>query len=175
MLLQVHSRATDQVVDAERVGQCRRIPIIDRKHGNLLERRVKALKGKPHCPVEAWIERPLDSARLLRAFPEGDFDVWIGRATPVPGLEASRVSHVQQDLTRATSIGIEAVHDHHLHNLRCFSRLFGAGGRLGTAHPVHERIWATFADRGGRNGDRGSGWNGFSSIGRPKELQRRDA
>ena len=97
MLLQVQSRTADQVVDAERIGQRRRIPIIDRKHGNLLERRVKALKGKPHCPVEAWIERPLDSARLLRAFPEGDFDVWIRRATPVPGLEARRMSHMNHD------------------------------------------------------------------------------
>jgi len=65
MLLQLHSRAADQVVDAERVGQRRRIPIIDRKRGILLERRVEALKGKAHRPVEAWIERPLDSACLL--------------------------------------------------------------------------------------------------------------
>jgi len=65
MLLQLHSRAADQVVDAERVGQRRRIPIIDRKRGILLERRVETLKGKAHRPVEAWIERPLDSACLL--------------------------------------------------------------------------------------------------------------
>ena len=169
MLQQVHSRAADQVVNraADQV-----VPIIDRKRGILLERRVEALKGKAHRPVEAWIERPLDSACLLRAFSEDDFDVWNGRATPVPVHEARRVSHVDHDRPWATSIGI-LVHDHRLHNLRYFSRPIGAGGRLGTAHPVHE--CSTYTDRGGRDADRGSSWNGFSSIGRPKELQRRDA